>query len=131
MMIDALFVDEQIILAATVPMCSVTAAMNLATLHKTAPTRFLPQECQATKTGIIPGHNTPTPEGTGHTPPTMDADMGDISAGHSHTAISTMTGAAAVTEGKHYTPHPANTVACATFWLMDVSNATHAMTHQW
>ena len=43
-MIDALFVDEQIILATTAPVRSVTAVMNLATLHKTALTRLLPQE---------------------------------------------------------------------------------------
>ena len=58
MMIDALFVDKQVILAATALMCSVTAAMNSATLHKTAPTRFLPQEHHATKTGLVPGHIT-------------------------------------------------------------------------
>ena len=67
-MTDALLVDQQVILAATAPICSVTAVMNLATLHKTTPTRSLLQECQATKTGLIPGQYTPSPEGTDHTP---------------------------------------------------------------
>ena len=62
-MIDALFVDEGVILATTAPMHSVTAVMNLATLHKTAPTRFLHQEHHAMKTDFIPGHDTPTPKG--------------------------------------------------------------------
>ena len=69
MMIDALFVDEWVILVATVLMHSVTVAMNLATLHKTAQTRFLHQEHHATKTGFIPGHDTATPGGTDHTAP--------------------------------------------------------------
>ena len=50
----------------TAPVHSITAVMNLATLHKTAPTRFLPQEHHATKTGLIPGHDTPTPKGRDH-----------------------------------------------------------------
>ena len=60
-MIHALFVDEQVILAATSPMCSVTAAMNLVTLHWTAPPRFLPQEHHATKTDFIQGIDIPAP----------------------------------------------------------------------
>ena len=44
-----LFVDEWVILATTAPVHSVTAVMNLATLQRTAPTRFLPQEHHATK----------------------------------------------------------------------------------
>ena len=59
MMIDALFVDEWVILAATAPMHSVNA--TLATLHKTAPTRFLCQEHYVTNTGLIPGHDTALP----------------------------------------------------------------------
>ena len=43
MMIDALFVDRQAILAVTFLMWSVTGVMNWATLHKTAPTRFPPR----------------------------------------------------------------------------------------
>ena len=53
MMIDALFVDEWVILATTAPMYRVTARMNLATLHKTVPTRFSDQEHHATKTDLI------------------------------------------------------------------------------
>ena len=98
-MIDALFLDRQAILATTAPMCSVTAVMNLATLHKTTPTRFLPQENHATKTGLIPGHNTCTPKATDHNPLTIDTDIGGISTNHKHTADPTVTGAAAVTEG--------------------------------
>ena len=63
-MVNALFVDEQVILVTTAPMHSVTAVMNSATLHKNATIRFLPKECSATGTGLIPGHNTPTPKGT-------------------------------------------------------------------
>ena len=62
MIIDALSLDEQVIFAATALMCSVTAAMNLATLHKTALTRFLPQEHLATKTGLVQDHSIPTPK---------------------------------------------------------------------
>ena len=72
MMIDALFVDEMVILTATAPMHSVTAVMNLATLHKTARTRFFPQKHHTTRTGLIEGHNISTPTGTDHTPPTME-----------------------------------------------------------
>ena len=38
---------------------SVTAGMNLATLHRTAPTRFLPQEHHATKKDFIQGIDIP------------------------------------------------------------------------
>ena len=69
---------EQVILAAIALMHSVTAAMNLATLHKTAPTRFLPEEHHASKTVLVPGHDLPGPKGTDHNPPTMGTDMGDI-----------------------------------------------------
>ena len=63
-MIDVLFVDSQVILATTFPVPSVTAVMNLATLHKTVETRFLSQENNATRTGLIPAHDTPTCKGT-------------------------------------------------------------------
>ena len=112
MMIDALFVDEHVILAATALMCSVTTVMNLATLHRTAPTRFFCQEHHATKTGLIQGNDIPTSKGTDHTPPTIDMDMGDISTNHNHTTIPTVTAVAAVSEGTHHAPHPATTVAC-------------------
>ena len=52
-MIDVLFVNEWVILAATALMHSVTAVVNLATLHRTATTRFLSQEHHATKTDLI------------------------------------------------------------------------------
>ena len=42
-MIDVLFVEAKVILAATALMPSVMAVMNLAILHRTAPTRLLHQ----------------------------------------------------------------------------------------
>ena len=94
--------EELVILAATDPVHSVTAVMNLATLYKTAPTRFLPQEHHITKTGLIQGHDTPTPKG--HTSPTVGTDMGDISTNHNHTTNPTVARAAAVPEGTHCPP---------------------------
>ena len=70
----SMFVDEWIILAITAHMHSVTAAMNSATLHRIAPTRFLCQVHHATETGLIQGNDTPMPEGTDHAPPTMGTD---------------------------------------------------------
>ena len=121
--------DKQVILAMTAPVHSVTGAMNLATLHKIALTRFLLQKHHTTKTGLMPGHDTPTPQGTDHNPPTIDTDMKDISTDHNHTTIPNMTEAAAVTKGTHCAPHPASTVAPATLWPMHVPIATCAMTH--
>ena len=89
-MMDALFVYEQVILAATVLMPSVMGVMNLATLPRTAPTRFLYQECHATMADLIQGINKPTAKGTDHTL-FMVLDIKDISAGHSPTPILTMT----------------------------------------
>ena len=90
-MIEVLFVDEQVILATTVPMPSAMAVMNLATFPSSDPTRLLPQEHHTTKTDLIQGINIPTPKGTDHTPLIMVPDMEDISAGHSPTAILTTT----------------------------------------
>ena len=64
------------------PMHSATAVMNWATLHRTPPTRFLPQEHHANKTDLIQGID--IPGGTDHTPPTMAPVFGDISTNHSH-----------------------------------------------
>ena len=72
--------------------------MNLTTLHKTAQARFLIQEHHTTKTGLVSGHDKPTPKGTDHNPPTIGTDIGDISANHNQTTIPTTTGAAAVTK---------------------------------
>ena len=93
-MIYVLFVDEQVILAATALMPSVV--MNLATLHRTGPTRFLHQGHCTTKTDLVQGINIPTPKGTDCIPPIMVPDMGDIAAGHSPTT----TTKAAVSEGQ-------------------------------
>ena len=89
-----MFVDEWVILATTAPLCSVTAVMNLVTLHRTAPRRFLPQEHHSTKTDLNEGINIPTPKETDHTLPIMFPDMGDISAGHNPATILTVIGAA-------------------------------------
>ena len=118
-MIDALFVDEQATLDATAPVHSVTAAMNLATLQKTAPTKFLPLEYHAIKRGLIQGHNPPIPKGTDYTPCTMGTHMGEISTDHNHTTIPTRTGAAAVPEDTHHAPHP----ACLFFYHILVPNS--------
>ena len=83
--------DEQVILAASASMCSVTAVMNLVTLHRTAQTRFLPQEHHTTKTDLIQGIDIPTSKGKDHIPPIMVPDMGDISANHNPTTISSAT----------------------------------------
>ena len=129
MMIDVLFLDQWVILAATAPVCNVTAVMNSAILHEIAPTRFLYQKYHTTKTDLIQGHDTPVFKGTYHTPPTMDTHMGDISTDHNHTTISTTTEAAVVQEGTHHTSHLDTAVAHATLWLMDAPIATHTMTH--
>ena len=128
-MIGALFMDEQVILAATDLMHNVTTAMNLATLCRTAPTGFLCQAHHTTQTGLIQGNDTPTPKGTNHTPPTMGTYIGNISTNHNNTFIPTATGAAAVSEGTHHALHPATTVDHATLWPMDAPIATCAMTH--
>ena len=73
--------------AATTSMCSVTAVVKSDTLHKTVPTSFLPQEHHTTRKGLIPGHNTPTPKESDHSPPTMGTNMGDISTDHKQTTI--------------------------------------------
>ena len=65
---DVLFVDEQVIFTATALMPSVNAVMNMETLHRTAPTSFLPQEGHAIKADLIQGTDTPITERTDHTP---------------------------------------------------------------
>ena len=122
-------VDEQVILAATTPICSVTAMMNSGTLPRTTLTIFLPQKHHATKTDLIQSIDKPTPKGTNHTPPTMVTDMGDISTNHNHTSIPTMTGTPAVSEGTHCTPHPTTSAAPAALWPMDIPVAIHTVTH--
>ena len=98
-------------------------------MYKTVPTKFLPQQHHSTRTGLVPGHGTPTHRGTDHTPPTMDTDMAGISTSHNHTQIPTMTGVAAVTGGTHHTLHPATTAVHVAFCLMDAPIATHTITH--
>ena len=110
--VDVLFLNEWVILTATAPMHSITNVMNLATFHRTDPTRFLPQEHQATKTNLIQGINIPTSEGTDHTQNIMVSYMGDIVAGHSPITIPTMT-EAADSEGTPQTPHLTTTAVHA------------------
>ena len=116
MMIDVLFVDEWVILDATALMCSVMAMMNLATLHRTGPIRFLSQEHHATKTDLIQGINISGE--IDHIPPIMVPDIADISANHIPTAIPIVK-EAAVSEGTHCAPLPATAAACTGLWLMD------------
>ena len=118
-MIDVLFVDAQVMLAATDLMPSVMAAMNLASLCSTTPTRFLLQEHNATKKDLIQGihTHTHTTKRTDHTP-IMVPDIGDISAGHSPTDFPTMT-EAKVLEGIPHAPLSATTTAHTYLWLMD------------
>ena len=118
-MIDALFVDELVILAITALMHSVIAVMNFSTLHRSAPKRFLCQEHHTTKTGLVQGNDTPTPKGTDHAQPTMGTGIGDISINHNHAVIPTATETIAVSEGTHCTPHPAAAVAYPALWSMD------------
>ena len=125
-MIDVLCEDSQVILAATALMPSVMAVMNVATLHRTVPTRFLYQEHHATKTDLIQGINTPTPKGTDHTS-IMVPGIGDISEDQSPATFLTVT-EVAVLEGTPHAPFPAIAAACAALCLMDASITTHAMT---
>ena len=124
-----LFVNEWVILAAIALVHSVTAVMNLATLHMTAPTRFLCQEPPSMKTDLFQGNDTPKPKGTDHIPPTMGRDKQDISNDHNFTTISTRKGAAAVSEGTHHPPHSVTTVAYDALWVMDTPVISLAMTH--
>ena len=100
---------------------TVTRVMILASLHRTAQTKFL-------RLILFQGINIPTPGGTDHTPPTMVKDLGDISNDHNPTAIPTAT-EAAVSEGTHCIPHPATTAAHAPLWLMDIPITIHVVTH--
>ena len=106
---NVLSVDEQVILATTALMPSVIAVMNLATLPRTAPTRFLYQECHATMADLTQGIDKPTTRGTDHTP-IIAPDIGYISAGYSPTLIPTVT-EAAVLVCTHNTPLAANHAA--------------------
>ena len=83
-MIDVLSVDEQVILAPTALMPSVMVVINVATLPRTAPARFLQQDHYATIADLTQGINRSTTRGTDHTP-IIALDIGDISAGHSPT----------------------------------------------
>ena len=99
---------------------------ELATLNRTAQTRFLPQEHHATKTDLIQGIDTHTAEGTDNTP-IMTSDIEDISPGHSPAAIPTIT-KVAVLEGTPHAPLPANAGICTTFQLINAPITTYTVT---
>ena len=109
-------------------MHNVMAVTNVATLHRTAPTRFLPQKHHATKTDLVQVNDIPGPQGTDHTHPIMVSDMGDISPGHNSTPIPTAAGTV-VSEGTHHAPYPATTAAHTNLWLIDASIAICSMPH--
>ena len=94
------------------------AGMNLATLPRTAPTRFFHQEHHATMADLIQDIDTPTTAGTDHTP-IMVPDIGDITSDHSPTPIYTLTKAAAL-EYTPYTLLPTAAAAQTTLQLIDV-----------
>ena len=125
-MIDALFVDEQVNLAATVLMPSVMAVMNLDTLHRTSPTRLLHQECHATMADFIQGIDTLATRGIDHTP-IMAPDIGYFSAGHNPAPTTTVTEATGL-EGTPHAPLPTTTAARAASQPMDAPITPHAMT---
>ena len=95
MTIDILFVDKQVILAATALMPSAMAVIW-------TPCQGLPPQDSSIRNAMpsrqisVQGINTPATTGTDHTP-TMAPDIGDISAGHSPAPIPT-TAEAAVLE---------------------------------
>ena len=106
-------------------MPSVMAVMNLATLPRIAPIRFLHQEHHSTMADLIQCIDTPTTRGTDHTP-IMVPDIGDITADHSPHPVHTMTEAAAL-EGTSCTLLPATATACAAFQSMDAPITPCAM----
>ena len=116
------------VLAATALMYSVAAVMNLTTLDRTAPTRFLSQEHHATKTDLFQGIDIPIPKETVHTPPTMITGMVDIATNNNPATIPTTRGAAS-SEDTHYAPHAATRAASTTLWLINALITIHAVTH--
>ena len=128
MMIDVLFSGEWVILITIALMHSVTAVVNFPSLHKTATSRFLPQEHHVTKTDVIQGIGILTSKGTDHTLPSMVADMGDVSIEHNPTNIPTITGAA-VSESTHHAPHPATAAPWLNLRPMDAPITIHPVTY--
>ena len=112
-MICVLFVNVQVIFAATALMPSAMAMLNMAILHRTAPTRFLHQKHHATKTDLVQGIDTPPTKGTDHIS-LMVPDIGDILADHSPTTSPTTT-ETAVLEGTLYAPLLATAVIVPPF----------------
>ena len=125
MMISLLSLDGQVILVATALMPSVMAVMNLATLPRVAPTRFLHQEHLTIMEDLIQGIDTPTTGWTDHTP-IMVSGIGDITADHSPTTVHTVTEVAAL-EGTPQNLHPATTAGHTTLQLMDAPITLHTI----
>ena len=117
-MIYVLFVDKQVILAATVPMLC-NSFDEFGHFAQVCPDKIPASGTHhTTKTDLIQGIHIPTPKGTEYTPPIMVPDIGNISAGYSSATIPTVT-EAAVSEDTPHTPHPATITAHATLWPMD------------
>ena len=118
-MISVLAVNGQVTLATTAMMLSVMAVMDLATLPRTAPTRFLHQEHHAITEDLTQGINTLTTGGTAHTP-IMVPDIEDITAAHIPASIHIATEVAAL-EGTPHALLPGTTTACTALQPMDAS----------
>ena len=124
-MISVLSVDGQIILAATVLMPSVMAVINLVTLPRTAPTRFLHQEHHANTEDLIQSIDTPSTGETDHTPIRVP-NIGDSTTDHSPTPVHTIKEAAAL-EGTPHALLSATVAAHAFLQLIDAPIIPHAM----
>ena len=125
MMIDVLFVDEWVILVATAPMHSVTAVINLGTLHKTAPTRFLLKNTMPPRWISFKTLKYPYPKGqiTLHL---LWSQIWEILTDHNPATIPKMRGTA-VSEGTYPAPHPVTAAVHATLQLMDAPITICAM----
>ena len=120
-----LSVDRQVILVATALMPSVMAVMNLATLLRSATTRFLHQKHDTSMADHIQSIITPTTRGTNHAL-IMVPDIGDITADHSSAPIYTLTEAADL-EGTPCTLPPATTSAHAILQPIETPITLHTM----
>ena len=120
-----LSVNGQVTLATTALMPSVVAVMNLATLLRTFPRRFLHQEHHATTKDLTQGIDTPMAGGTDHSP-AMVPDIEDITADHSPIHFHTATEAEAL-KGTPNDLLPATTAAHTTIQLMATHVTPHAM----
>ena len=109
----------------TALMPNIMAVMNLVTLPKAAPTKFLHQEHHATTADLIQGIITTTTIGTDHTP-IMVPHIGDDTADHRHAPIQVST-KVAVLEGTPHALLPATAATWATLQLMNTPITPHAI----